>query len=213
MGYGGLSCYDNQYFKTPEIDKLASQGLLLTDFHSNGAVCSPTRAALMTGRYQYRSGCHVVINADRKHKDHQRGMPDKEWTFAEALKQGGYATAIFGKWHLGYKQKFHPSIMDLISSMDSLAGTLMHIPTSTAWLLRIGGKTINYLMNPATTPISSPSTPSSSSEKTEINPSLFMLLMEHRIIPIRHEVPKSTRSGKRKSSPVGRTGHIFKRPQ
>ena len=108
MGYGGLSCYDNQYFKTPEIDKLASQGLLLTDFHSNGAVCSPTRAALMTGRYQHRSGCHVVINADRKHKDHQRGMPDKEWTFAEALKQGGYATAIFGKWHLGYKQKFHP---------------------------------------------------------------------------------------------------------
>ena len=108
MGYGGLSCYDNQYFKTPEIDKLASAGLLLTDFHSNGAVCSPTRAALMTGRYQYRSGCHVVINADRKHKDHQRGMPDKEWTFAEALKQGGYATAIFGKWHLGYKPKFNP---------------------------------------------------------------------------------------------------------
>jgi len=108
MGYGGLSCYDNQYFKTPEIDKLASQGLLLTDFHSNGAVCSPTRAALITGRYQYRSGCHVVINADRKHKDHQRGMPHKEWTFAEALKQGGYATAIFGKWHLGYKPEFNP---------------------------------------------------------------------------------------------------------
>ena len=62
----------------------------------------------MTGRYQHRSGCHVVINADRKHKDHQRGLPDKEWTFAEALKQGGYATAIFGKWHLGYKPEFNP---------------------------------------------------------------------------------------------------------
>jgi len=108
MGYGGLSCYDNPYFKTPEIDRLASEGLLLRDFHSNGTVCSPTRAALMTGRYPHRSGCHVVINADRSHVDHRRGMPDHEWTLAEALKEGGYKTAIFGKWHLGYKPEFNP---------------------------------------------------------------------------------------------------------
>ena len=118
MGYGGLSCYDNQYFKTPEIDKLASEGLLLTDFHSNGAVCSPTRAALLTGRYQYRSGCHVVINADRNHKDHNRGMPAKEWTFAEALKAGGYTCAVFGKWHLGYKTEFNP----LLHGFDQFNG-------------------------------------------------------------------------------------------
>ena len=110
MGWGGLSCYDNPFFETPEIDRLASEGLRLTDFHSNGTVCSPTRAALMTGRYQYRSGCHVVINADRKHKDHLRGMPDKEWTLAEALKSAGYHTAIFGKWHLGYKPEFNPTL-------------------------------------------------------------------------------------------------------
>lgn len=108
MGYGGLSCYDNQYFKTPQIDRLAADGLLLTDYHSNGAVCTPTRAALMTGRYQYRSGCHVVIMADRKHKSHVRGLPAEEWTLAEALKKGGYATAVFGKWHLGYKAEFNP---------------------------------------------------------------------------------------------------------
>jgi len=108
MGYGGLSCYDNPYFKTPEIDRLAAEGLLLRDFHSNGTVCSPTRAALMTGRYQHRLGCHVVINADRSHKDHDRGIPDNEWTLAEALKDGGYTTAIFGKWHLGYKPEFNP---------------------------------------------------------------------------------------------------------
>lgn len=108
MGYGGLSCYDNRYYETPQIDQLAADGLLLTDYHSNGAVCSPTRAALMTGRYQYRTGCHVIINADRDHKDHIRGMPAKEWTMAEALKEGGYATAVFGKWHIGYKPEFNP---------------------------------------------------------------------------------------------------------
>jgi arylsulfatase A-like enzyme len=108
MGYGGLSCYDNPYYKTPEIDRLAAEGLLLTDYHSNGSVCSPTRAALMTGRYQFRSGCHVVINADPKHPDHVRGLAQKEWSFAEAVKTAGYATAIYGKWHLGYKPEFHP---------------------------------------------------------------------------------------------------------
>lgn len=110
MGYGGLSCYDNKHYKTPEIDRLAADGLKLTDYHSNGTVCSPTRAALMTGRYQFRSGCHVVINANPKHPDHVRGLDTKEWTFAEAMKSGGYATAIYGKWHLGYQSKFHPML-------------------------------------------------------------------------------------------------------
>jgi len=52
MGYGGLSCFDNKNYTTPEIDRLAADGLKMTDFHSNGTVCSPTRAAMMTGRYQ-----------------------------------------------------------------------------------------------------------------------------------------------------------------
>jgi arylsulfatase A-like enzyme len=118
MGYGGVSCYDNPHFKTPEIDRLASEGLLLTDFHSNGSVCSPTRAALMTGRYQYRSGCHVVINADPSHPDHVRGLRQEEWTFAEAMKTAGYATAVYGKWHLGYTSEFHP----LHHGFDEFAG-------------------------------------------------------------------------------------------
>ena len=109
MGYGGLSCYDNQHFKTPEIDRLAAEGLRLTDYHSNGSVCTPTRAALMTGRYQHRSGCYVVANADPKHADHRRGLRTNEWTFAEAMKEAGYTTAMYGKWHLGYDPKFNPS--------------------------------------------------------------------------------------------------------
>lgn len=108
MGYGGISAYDNHNYKTPEVDRLAEEGLLLTDYHSNGSVCSPTRAALMTGRYQYRMGCHRVINADPEHPDHIRGLPASEWTIAEALKEGGYATALFGKWHIGYKPEFNP---------------------------------------------------------------------------------------------------------
>ncbi|WDE99256.1 sulfatase-like hydrolase/transferase [Lentisphaera profundi] len=108
MGWAGVSCYDNKYFKTPGIDRMANEGIKLTDFHSNGVVCSPTRAALMTGRYQQRSGCDVVINADPKHADHVRGISDEEWTFPEAMKSAGYATAMFGKWHLGYKPEFHP---------------------------------------------------------------------------------------------------------
>lgn len=118
MGYGGLSCYDNTHFQTPEIDRLAAEGLLLTDYHSNGASCSPTRAAMMIGRYQHRIGCHVVINADPKHEDHIRGLPAAEWTLPEALKAGGYATAIFGKWHIGYKPEFHP----LLHGFDQFNG-------------------------------------------------------------------------------------------
>jgi arylsulfatase A-like enzyme len=63
----------------------------------------------MTGRYQHRSGCHVVANADPQHEDHRRGLQQSEWTFAEAMKEAGYTTAIYGKWHLGYDPKFNPA--------------------------------------------------------------------------------------------------------
>lgn len=61
MGYAGVSCFENPYFKTPEIDCLAADGMRLTDFHSSGTVCSPTRAGLLTGRYQQRAGIEAVI--------------------------------------------------------------------------------------------------------------------------------------------------------
>ena len=106
LGYGDLSCYGNETIKTPHLDKLASTGVRCTDFHSNGAVCSPTRAALMTGRYQQRCGVRGVVTA-AKHR--QVGMSLDEWTMAEAMKELGYETALFGKWHLGYDAKFNPT--------------------------------------------------------------------------------------------------------
>jgi arylsulfatase A-like enzyme len=76
-----------------------------TDFHSNGAVCSPTRAALMTGKYQQRVGIEGVVTA----KSHRTvGLDLAETTFADAMKQEGYATGMMGKWHLGYPASFNP---------------------------------------------------------------------------------------------------------
>jgi len=106
LGYGDVGCYGNTVIRTPHIDALAAGGLRFTDYHSNGAVCSPTRAALMTGRYQQRCNVEQVITVAPEWR--QKGMPLAETTLAEALKPAGYRVGIFGKWHLGYRPKFNP---------------------------------------------------------------------------------------------------------
>ena len=117
LGYGSLGCYGSQEIKTPNIDHLAATGTRFTDFHSNGAMCSPTRAALMTGRYQQRcvwvpdEELTPVFREQRKNNPPQRwawGISADELTIAEVLQQAGYHTGIVGKWHLGYDGKFHP---------------------------------------------------------------------------------------------------------
>lgn len=108
LGYGDLSCYGNKQFETPHLDALARNGLRFTDFHSSGAVCSPTRAGLLTGRYQQRAGIPGVVFADPKKPQHKHGLQAVETTFAEMLSDAGYATAMFGKWHLGYEKKYNP---------------------------------------------------------------------------------------------------------
>ena len=97
LGYGDLGCYGATRLKTPHVDRLAREGLRFTDFHSNGSVCSPTRAALLTGRYQQRSGIDEALS------EKSPGLRADERTIAEYLKQAGYATGAFGKWHLGSK--------------------------------------------------------------------------------------------------------------
>jgi arylsulfatase A-like enzyme len=106
LGYGDLGCYGNKNIKTPNIDSLAKCGMRFTNFHVNAPVCSPTRAGFLTGRSHVRCGVDEVLTPGPG-KD-EAGLPVNETTVAELLKKGGYTTGIFGKWHLGYAEKFNP---------------------------------------------------------------------------------------------------------
>tara|TARA_B100000700_G_scaffold111307_2_gene125352 strand:+ start:11708 stop:13048 length:1341 start_codon:yes stop_codon:yes gene_type:complete len=107
LGYGDLSCYDG-WIETPHIDSIARNGIRLTDYHSNGNVCSPTRAALMTGLYQQKVGIPFVVVAAEGNTNHFAGLQDTEWTWPEAMAARGYRTGVFGKWHLGYFPQYNP---------------------------------------------------------------------------------------------------------
>ena len=109
LGYGDLSCYGNKKFDTPYLDKMAEEGLRFADFHSSGPVCSPTRAGLLTGRYQQRSGVPGVIYAAFDSNRHH-GLNPSEITFPELIRHAGYQTGMYGKWHLGYQKKYNPTL-------------------------------------------------------------------------------------------------------
>jgi arylsulfatase A-like enzyme len=103
MGYGDLSCLGHPTIRTPELDRMASEGMKISQFYVGASVCTPSRAALLTGRYPIRSGLtHVFIPSS------PGGMPEDEITLAEILKQAGYATACIGKWHLGARPEHLP---------------------------------------------------------------------------------------------------------
>ena len=108
LGYGDLGCHGSKINRTPQIDALAAGGLRFTDFHSAGPMCSPTRAAMLTGLYQQRFG-RMFDTAISGVRDREKGLPLEAVTIAEVLREGGYATACFGKWHLGYQPPFLPT--------------------------------------------------------------------------------------------------------
>jgi arylsulfatase A len=102
LGYGDLGCYGHPGIRTPHLDRMAAEGLRFTDFYSASEVCTPSRAALLTGRYPIRSGMCETPGARRVlFPNSAGGLPPGEITLAEALKEAGYATAHIGKWHLG----------------------------------------------------------------------------------------------------------------
>jgi len=101
MGWGDLSCYGRPDYRTPNIDLLASQGTRFTDAYSASAVCTPTRCGYITGRYpaRFRIGLEEPLPASNLDVGLEPGQP----TIASILKQGGYDTALIGKWHLGFR--------------------------------------------------------------------------------------------------------------
>ncbi|MEX2138556.1 MAG: sulfatase [Pirellulales bacterium] len=106
LGYGDLGCYGHPSIRTPHLDRMAAEGLRFTDFYSAAEVCTPSRAALLTGRYPVRSG---MCGARRVlFPNSKGGLPPAEITLAEVLKEQGYATAHIGKWHLGIHEGSRP---------------------------------------------------------------------------------------------------------
>ncbi len=100
QGYGDLACHGNPIIKTPHLDRFHSEAVRFTDFHVS-PTCSPTRSALMTGRHEFRNGItHTILERER--------MTLKATTIAQVLKSAGYATGIFGKWHLGDEAPYQP---------------------------------------------------------------------------------------------------------
>lgn len=116
QGYGDSSCYEHpKEVATPNIDRLAAEGIRMTNGYASAYVCAPTRAGLLTGRYQQRFGFYAA-------GDSRTGLPLSEVTVADMLRKQGYATAVIGKWHVGIEPEYHP----LKRGFDEFYGFLGH---------------------------------------------------------------------------------------
>lgn len=126
LGWGDVGFNGNPAARTPHLDRMAAEGMILTDFHSNGAACTPTRAALLTGRYQQRSG---LVNALFVGNRMQAGigMAQHERLLPGRLREIGYASAIFGKWHLGGQPGAHPLNFGFDAFIGNIEGHIDYI--------------------------------------------------------------------------------------
>jgi arylsulfatase A-like enzyme len=103
IGYGDLGCYGHPTIHTPELDRMAAEGMKFTQFYSASPVCSPSRVALLTGRLPIRTGINRVLNPKSR-----GGIQANEVTIADAVRKKGYATVCIGKWHLGHLEPYRP---------------------------------------------------------------------------------------------------------
>lgn len=109
LGYGDLGCYGHPSIRTPNLDRMAAEGLRFTDFYAAANLCTPSRAALLTGRYAIRTGLAGGPGRHVLYPNSTGGLLPEETTIAEMLKTKGYATAAVGKWHLGHLPRFLPT--------------------------------------------------------------------------------------------------------
>lgn len=130
LGYGDLGCQGHPTIATPHLDRMAAEGLRFTQFYAGASVCTPSRAALLTGRLPVRTG---MCSSKRRvlFPDSAGGLPNEEITLAEALREHGYATACIGKWHLGHLPEHLPDrhgfdehfILPYSNDMDRVSGS------------------------------------------------------------------------------------------
>ncbi|MFQ5809281.1 MAG: sulfatase-like hydrolase/transferase [Armatimonadota bacterium] len=120
QGYGDLSCMGATDFETPHLDAVAASGARFTSWYSNSPVCSPSRAALLTGRYPVRAGVRAILSGHRQ----STGLPQETPTLPKALKAEGYRTAMFGKWHLGVAEEHRPDCHGFDEWFGFLAGCI-----------------------------------------------------------------------------------------
>ncbi len=132
LGYGDLSSFGSQSIPTPHIDALVKSGVKLTSAYVTAASCSPSRAGMMSGRYQQRFGFEFnTSGAAITHRLH-RGLDPAAITLTDVLKQAGYATGMFGKWHLGTQPQFHPQSRGFDEFYGFLAGAHSFFPAKAA---------------------------------------------------------------------------------
>ncbi len=133
LGYTDLSCYREQYYETPNIDRMVAEGMRFYDGYTCGPTCQPTRAALMSGQYGPRTGVYTVGGIERfnwrsrplRPVDNVTELPLEKITVAQSLKAAGYATAIFGKWHLGEQGDYHPRRRGFDEAIVTMASILV----------------------------------------------------------------------------------------
>ncbi len=125
LGYADLGCYGARGDVSPALDRMAAEGLRFTDGYSNSPVCSPTRFALMTGRYQYRlrGALDEPLAGNARGRD-DLGLPASHPTLPSLLRDAGYSTALAGKWHLGYPPHFGPLLSGYQQHFGPLGGGL-----------------------------------------------------------------------------------------
>jgi arylsulfatase A-like enzyme len=200
LGWTDLGCFGSRYYETPNIDRLCQQGMKFTQAYTNGPNCAPTRASLMSGQYTPRHGIYTVATGARGLEkfrkmipaENQQNLPLEEVTIAAALKNSGYATAMFGKWHLGETAEYHPSRRGFDQALVSM------------------GRHFNFRTNPPTnvdgdTYLADFLTDQSVRFIDQNKARPFFLYLPHFAVHVPHEAKKELISKYEKKQPAG--GH------